>query len=41
MIEEIYKKKYIGKLFIKRLEPMGLTVILGMNNVDKPITISA
>lgn len=41
MIEEIYKKKYIGKLFIKRLEPMGLTVILGMNNVEKPITISA
>ena len=41
MIEDIYKKRYIGKLAIKRLEPQGLMVILGMNNVEKPITISA
>lgn len=41
MIEDIYKKRYIGKLAIKRLEPQGLMVILGMNNMEKPITISA
>ena len=41
MIEEIYKSKYTGKLFIKRMEPVGLTVVFGMNNNDKPLVISA
>lgn len=40
-IEEVYNKKYIGKLFITRLDPIGLSVKFGMNNVDKPIVISA
>lgn len=41
LIEQIYQKKYIGKLWITRLDPIGLQVKLGMNNVDKPIVISA
>lgn len=41
MIEEVYQKKYIGKLFITRLDPIGLQVKFGMNNVDKPLVISA
>ena len=41
IIEQVYQKKYIGKLYITRLDPIGLQVKLGMNNVDKPIVISA
>lgn len=41
IIEQVYQKKYIGKLFITRIEPIGIQVKLGMNNVDKPIVITA
>lgn len=41
MIERVYCKKYIGKIFIHKLQPVGYTVSLGMNNNDKPIVISA
>lgn len=41
IIEEVYNKKYIGKLEVVRLSPIGLSVKFGMNNVDKPIVISA
>ncbi len=41
MIEQVYQKKYIGKLEVSRLNPIGLQVKFGMNNVDKPIVISA
>ena len=38
---DIYHKKYIGKLDIKRLNPVGYCVKLGMDNVYQPITIYA
>lgn len=41
IIEQVYQRKYIGKLYIARLDPIGLQVKFGMNNVDKPIVISA
>lgn len=41
IIEQVYNKKYIGKLDIIRLDPIGLQVKFGMNNVDKPLVISA
>ena len=41
IIEQVYHKKYIGKLEVTRLEPIGLQVKFGMNNVDKPLVISA
>lgn len=41
IIEQVYQKKYVGKLYVTRLDPIGLQVKFGMNNVDKPIVISA
>lgn len=41
MIEQIYKRKYVGHIKIKRLCPIGLMVTLGMNNDDKPLVIAA
>lgn len=41
LIEDLYQKKYIGHIKIKKLKPLGYTVWLGMNNDDKPIIISA
>lgn len=40
-IEEDYNKKYIGKLWVYNLNPIGYKVIFGLNNNDKPITIMA
>jgi len=42
IIMKTYCKKYIGKMScIPNCSGTGWTVVLGMNNVDKPITISA
>lgn len=41
IFRESYKYNYTGKLIVNRLSPIGLEVILGMNNIDKPIRISA
>lgn len=41
LIEKHYKKKYIGKLKIIDLNPIGYQVKFGLNNVDKPLVISA
>ena len=38
---DIYHKKYIGKLDIKQLDPVGYCIKLGMANVYQPITIYA
>lgn len=38
---DIYHKKYIGKLDIKKLNPIGYCVKLGMDVINKPITIYA
>ena len=40
LIEDIYNKKYIGKIKVTKY-PMGWGVWLGMNNNDKPIIIAA
>lgn len=40
-IQKVYCKKYVGKIKCIPIQPTGWIVILGMNNVDKPITISA
>lgn len=40
-IMDVYNKQYVGSLEIKRLNPVGLQVRLGMNNYDKPIYITA
>lgn len=37
----IYKKRYIGKLNIQKLDPVGYCIQLGMDHPDKPITIYA
>lgn len=39
-IQRTYHKKYVGKIKCEHLG-IGWKVILGMNNVDKPIVISA
>ena len=42
LIMRIYCKKYVGEMLcIPMCSGEGWTVVLGMNNVDKPITISA
>ena len=41
IIEEVYQKKYIGKLQVERLNPIGLVVKLGLNVEEKPIVIAA
>ena len=40
-ITDVYNKQYVGTLEIKRINPIGLQVRLGMNNYDKPINITA
>lgn len=40
-ILDIYHKKYIGKLEIQKLNPIGYCIKFGMDNVYKPITIYA
>lgn len=37
----IYNKKYIGKLDIKKLDPVGYCIKFGMNTPYQPITIYA
>mgnify|MGYP000628799032 CR=1 FL=1 len=41
LIEMLYHKRYIGKLWVTKLEPVGYKVVFGLNNVERPITISA
>ena len=41
IIQEVYRKIYIGKLQVERLNPVGLVVKLGLNIDEKPITIAA
>ncbi len=38
---DIYHRKYIGKIDIKKLDPIGYCVKLGMQTPDQPITIYA
>lgn len=38
-ILDIYNKKYIGKIKIQKLEPIGYCIKLGMDNPYQPITI--
>jgi len=38
---EVYEVKYVGTLEIKRIEPIGLIVRLGIMNDWKPMYISA
>lgn len=38
---EVYEVKYVGTLEIKRIEPVGLIVRLGIMNDWKPMYISA
>lgn len=46
IIQEVYHYqgrtwRYNGKLKISKLSPMGYSVTFGLNNIDKPIVISA
>ena len=38
---EVYNVKYVGSLEVERIEPIGLTVRLGIMNDLKPMYISA
>lgn len=40
LFEELYKKKYLGKLEVKEI-PGGYTLVLHLNQDEKPIRISA
>ena len=36
---DIYHKKYIGKLDIQKLDPIGYCIKFGINYPDKPMVI--
>lgn len=38
---DIYHKKYIGKIDIQKLNPVGYSIKFGMGTPEKPITIYA
>lgn len=38
---DIYKKKYIGKMEIQKLDPIGYSIKLGMDHPAQPTTIYA
>ena len=40
-ILDIYDKKYIGKIVIEKLNPIGYYIKLGMDHPHQPITIYA
>lgn len=40
-IRDIYKKEYIGKIHIQKLNPIGYSIKLGMDVPEKPTTIYA
>lgn len=40
-IENTYKKKYVGVLKVKKLQPFGYSISLGLNTPEKPIVIAA
>ncbi len=40
-IRDIYKKEYIGKISIQKLNPVGYCIKLGMDVPEKPTTIYA
>lgn len=40
-IKQLYHKKYIGKLIVTEIKPIGYQVKFGLNNIDKPLVISA
>lgn len=40
-ILDIYHKKYIGKIEIEKLNPVGYSIRLGMDVPERPITIYA
>lgn len=40
-ILDIYKKEYIGKMHVRKLEPVGYCIELGMSVPEKPIVIYA
>lgn len=39
-VTDIYHKKYTGKIEVKKLQN-GYTLVLGLNNPESPLTISA
>lgn len=41
LFEEVYGKQYVGKIIVKKLDPEGYAVTLGLNNIDKPMLIMA
>ena len=40
-ILDIYHKKYIGKLDVQKLDPIGYSIKLGMDTPYQPVTIYA
>ena len=40
-ILDIYHKKYIGKMDIQKLDPIGYSIKLGMDHEYQPVTIYA
>lgn len=40
-ILDIYHKKYIGKIGIQKLDPIGYSIKFGMDTPEKPLTIYA
>lgn len=41
LIQDIYKSQYIGKIKVKKIEPSGYCVKLGMNTPEAPLVIYA
>lgn len=40
-ILDIYKKEYIGKIKIEKLDPMGYCIYLGLSMIERPLVIYA
>ncbi len=40
-IQNLYKRKYIGKIKVVKLNPIGYSVKLGLISIDQPISIYA
>ena len=40
-IRTIYKKEYIGKIDIQKIDPQGYSIKLGMLTPERPMTICA
>lgn len=40
-IQELYKKKYVGELIVKTIQPYGYQVTFGLNVTEKPLVVAA